>query len=362
MNKMALSQDQIDEINSFLDNELASCQDNNSVFTGGSAVTGGGSRRETRAKRVGFDQRRNQKIKYEINSRLSLGPHDRSEANSPENMQLLQDKIDNLEKRMLGINGVGSAKRSTSRARRSRAGKRVHQDPPGYTFGTLSSQRATRKKRLRSDISQDQDDWSMRRSRVRNGKLSRGGSKYSNGKRSRKILAGSRKKSRSKAYSRHSSIKPRGRPSSKSRKRSHQSQGSDKKGGSGYHNTHNNASSSFLISGGRQKRLENYVIELQEKCLGQRDKIKIERKKVRDLKKKNESLQAEVKKLKIQAKRTEGLEKDYKLLLSSFEESEKLRMKQMQVIDAMRVEINRLAQKAQSRKSKGATKKKKKAK
>jgi len=89
MSRLALSQDQIDDINSFLDNELASCQDENSLMLG-SIYTG-------KSQRLSHTENKN------IFKQNQYTSDDEDEPLSTENVLHLQDKIDQLERRMFGL-------------------------------------------------------------------------------------------------------------------------------------------------------------------------------------------------------------------------------------------------------------------
>jgi cell shape-determining protein MreC len=110
------------------------------------------------------------------------------------------------------------------------------------------------------------------------------------------------------------------------------------------------SSRSFIHSGGRQRQLGRVVAELEAKCKELKLKVKSERKKVREYKKENNELKVELKKLFIRFKKVTNLERDYSMLLNSFNESEKLRQEQKIIIDTMRSEIKKLRSSAKRKK------------
>lgn len=62
------------------------------------------------------------------------------------------------------------------------------------------------------------------------------------------------------------------------------------------------------------------------------------------MKKEKSELKTDLKRAYIGLKKMSNLEKDYQLLMTSFEESSKLRSEQKIIIDNMRAEIKRLKQ------------------
>jgi uncharacterized Zn finger protein len=71
--------------------------------------------------------------------------------------------------------------------------------------------------------------------------------------------------------------------------------------------------------------------------------------KIRDLKRERTDLKTDLKRAYVGLKKMVNLEKDYNLLMSSFEESETLRNEQRLIIDNMRAEIKRLRQQSKKR-------------
>lgn len=63
---------------------------------------------------------------------------------------------------------------------------------------------------------------------------------------------------------------------------------------------------------------------------------------MRDLKKEKSDLKLDLKRAFVGLKKLANLERDYNLLMTSFEQSERLRNEQKLMIDGMRAEIKRL--------------------
>ena len=120
MSKVALSTEQIAEINSFLDAELASVGDENSVFIGSTYSTKNSF--HPKNGRIPCQTSPPNLNHHHLGHNLSLGDSalkaqkahetspmleiDRAEILSTENVLELQDKIDELEKRMVNYTGV----------------------------------------------------------------------------------------------------------------------------------------------------------------------------------------------------------------------------------------------------------------
>lgn len=265
MSRLTLSQDQIEDINSFLDNELASCmgEDNSMIL--------------------------NSSMKHK-SQRSSIANTSRNEKLIPgtENLMELQNKIDLLEQRMFtyAYPIEDEAKRSKSTQKR-----RTKMEPNQF-FDVEFKNSSGKKSKL---------------PRVRKKRRSKKGSLDKSG--ASKTLKVRKKKMRGKE----------------------DKENKDKL----------DTSRSYLHSAGKQKDLELLVVELQKVADKYKNKLKGQRKKTRVLKKENIELQNFAKKLTIQLKKYKGIENDYQVLLDNFEESEKLRLEQRQVIDQMRVELKR---------------------
>ena len=87
----------------------------------------------------------------------------------------------------------------------------------------------------------------------------------------------------------------------------------------------------------------DYIIkELNKKLKSKMKIIDKEREKIRKLKTENKRVKHEVKKLRAVGTQYEALKQDYDVLVKSFEQSEKLREQQRLMIDQMKHELNRL--------------------
>jgi len=73
-----------------------------------------------------------------------------------------------------------------------------------------------------------------------------------------------------------------------------------------------------------------------------KEKLKVERGKVRMLRKENMTLQNELKMMALQVKRVNMIERDYESVKLNLQRSEMLRLEQKTIIDKMRIEMNRL--------------------
>ena len=103
-------------------------------------------------------------------------------------------------------------------------------------------------------------------------------------------------------------------------------------------------SRSLLNSGGKQQSHQQFLFELQAKLDAQLIKNNEQKNTIRTLKKEKSELKIDLKRAYIGIKKMANLEKDYQLLMTSFEESAKLRSEQKIIIDNMRAEIKRLKQ------------------
>lgn len=283
MSKLALSQDQIDDINSFLDNELASCMDEDNSMM----------------------------LNSFTNKSKSCKDSQREEFDIPasENILELQNKIDILEQRMMNYAGPD-------------------QDPKERRYH--SSKKLTKQEKNKRELNFQNLLFKQSGRKIRNEKT---------GKKRRNSKSRTKKRGRKKKGGLNSS-----------RRNSGKSRGAGKL----------DSSRSFLHPSGRQTDLEVLVVELQAKVEKFKSKLKLQRKKTRGLKKENDELKNVNKKIRLEMKKYKGLENHYQVLMDNFEESEKLRFEQQQIIDKMRIELKKSKKKKKEKDKKNLKKTRKK--